>query len=459
MSRIKTIRTINVATASFPISLELSSRVEKYKIYGTKALSVDVHINPSGTPSEGMVVLIDYTATITTTTLVSRFGDYSFNIFSTKVPYSFLAKKCKIWCEYVNGTWSVFILPSIDSIPFNKLESLDLTDILDGSTLDADGTTGKMKIKTGGVTGTQLASGAVNLAIKIADYIITLAKLDALARGSIIVGNASNRPTAFDAKTSAQILIGDGSDLKSVPISGDITITAAGVVAIGAAKVLAAMIKSGELTNIHINAAAGIAFSKMAALAASEIPSISAGGVIQASGIASAYLNYINVSSPGTREVNKAIVVGPTGAIDALNIIALTLNSTLITATAAEINYLSGATSNIQDQIDAAFVKETYTTISGDTTATSADLKHVYYIETGGGAVNLTMPDATTVEAGFLVTIIQKGANAATMVAHAGQNIENKLGADVASLAASGNGGWFTVLCDGISLWKVQSTS
>jgi hypothetical protein len=71
----------------------------------------------------------------------------------------------------------------------------------------------------------------------LADGAVTLAKLDAIARGSVIVGGDGNAPTALDAKASGQILVGDGTDLKSVPVTGDVTIGATGETTIGAGKV------------------------------------------------------------------------------------------------------------------------------------------------------------------------------------------------------------------------------
>lgn len=74
---------------------------------------------------------------------------------------------------------------------------------------------------------------------------LTLAKMADLARGSVIVGGASNRPTAVDAKTSGRILVGDGTDLASVAVSGDVTLSSAGAVAIGAGKVTGEMLDTG----------------------------------------------------------------------------------------------------------------------------------------------------------------------------------------------------------------------
>lgn len=61
------------------------------------------------------------------------------------------------------------------------------------------------------------------------------------ARGDILRRGASAWER-LSAKDSAKILIGDGTDVVSVAVSGDVTISAAGAVTIGANKVLASML-------------------------------------------------------------------------------------------------------------------------------------------------------------------------------------------------------------------------
>lgn len=148
MSKLKTVKPIDVSTESFPVYLQLNSQVNTYKVHGTKVLSANAAISPSGTPVEGMVVLIDYTANVSSPVSSSRFGDYKLEVFGVKIPYSFLALKLKIWCEYHNSAWSVFMLPSIDSIPFIKIESIDPA-IIDTNSMSADGATGKFGVKDG----------------------------------------------------------------------------------------------------------------------------------------------------------------------------------------------------------------------------------------------------------------------------------------------------------------------
>ena len=59
MPRISSIKKVNIATASFPVALNLKSAVNRYKFYGTKTLSGNLAITASGTPSDGMEVHID----------------------------------------------------------------------------------------------------------------------------------------------------------------------------------------------------------------------------------------------------------------------------------------------------------------------------------------------------------------------------------------------------------------
>ena len=79
-------------------------------------------------------------------------------------------------------------------------------------------------------------SGDVTLAntgaVTIADDAVTTAKLANIAQGSILVGGALDAPTVYDAKTEGQILVGDGTDIASVAVSGDVTLAKTGAVTI-----------------------------------------------------------------------------------------------------------------------------------------------------------------------------------------------------------------------------------
>ena len=72
------------------------------------------------------------------------------------------------------------------------------------------------------VTADQLASSAVTTA-KVADDAITLDKMAGLARGKIIVGDASGNPVALALGSSGQVLKSDGTDLAFAAESGQTT--------------------------------------------------------------------------------------------------------------------------------------------------------------------------------------------------------------------------------------------
>jgi hypothetical protein len=60
--------------------------------------------------------------------------------------------------------------------------------------------------------------------------------LDGVTRGSIVLGKSTGTGV-LDASGDGNILIGDGDDLKSVSVSGDITITNTGVVSLALPKI------------------------------------------------------------------------------------------------------------------------------------------------------------------------------------------------------------------------------
>lgn len=63
---------------------------------------------------------------------------------------------------------------------------------------------------------------------------------DTLAQGSIYVGDASNETSELDAKGSGKILVGNGTTITSVSVSGDATLSSAGALSLAAGSVAAA---------------------------------------------------------------------------------------------------------------------------------------------------------------------------------------------------------------------------
>ena len=68
--------------------------------------------------------------------------------------------------------------------------------------------------------------------------------LENMTQGTIKVGGGSDAPTDLDAKTDGQILVGDGTDINSVAVSGDVALSNTGAVTIAANAVEGSMLNS-----------------------------------------------------------------------------------------------------------------------------------------------------------------------------------------------------------------------
>lgn len=139
-----------------------------------------------------------------------------------------------------DGTNSKTLSPAAvieaDSVGTSAIQNLAVTrgklaaDVIDGT-----------KLADNAVDSEHYTDGSIDTA-HIANDQVTNDKLANMTRGTIKVGGASDAPTDLNAKTNGYILVGDGEDVKSVAVSGDITLTNAGVTAVGAKKVTTAML-------------------------------------------------------------------------------------------------------------------------------------------------------------------------------------------------------------------------
>ena len=76
------------------------------------------------------------------------------------------------------------------------------------------------------------ATIAAGGALTIANDAVDNNKLANIAQGSVKVGGSSNAPTDLDASGDGKILVGDGTDINSVAVSGDVTLANNGAVTI-----------------------------------------------------------------------------------------------------------------------------------------------------------------------------------------------------------------------------------
>lgn len=79
---------------------------------------------------------------------------------------------------------------------------------------------------------------------------------EALAQGSIYIGNSSGLTSELSVKTDGGILLGNGTTAVVKTLSGDVTMTNAGAVTIGAKKVTTAKINDAAVTATQLGAAA-----------------------------------------------------------------------------------------------------------------------------------------------------------------------------------------------------------
>jgi hypothetical protein len=206
--------TVNVHVDKAP-SATLSSATTA-RIAGTVTLSGNFNVSPSGTPVKNTSVKILWEASVT-------LSGNSVVIFGETVPDQLSTKNFIAECIYDGAAWVVNILPDFAG--------------------------------TGIVDSHELANDAVSTA-KVADDAITNTKLANITRGSIKVGGASDAPTDLDAKTSGQILVGDGTDVVSVAVSGDATLSSVGALTIANSAVTTAKIDDGAVTPTKLSASA-----------------------------------------------------------------------------------------------------------------------------------------------------------------------------------------------------------
>jgi hypothetical protein len=197
-----------VVAAGGTVTIPVTTPISYIELYTAEAVTLlgNAAIASSGTPKSGTTIWVK--SNLTNLSLDS----FSFTLFGEPITKEvlentmFLAK-----CTYSETAvkWLVNVMPDFEG--------------------------------TGFIKGTHLVNGTVDTT-QIADDAITLAKLDDIARGSILLGGDSNTPSVRDFKTSGNIPIGNGTDVLSVPVSGDITISASGVTTIGAGVVEESML-------------------------------------------------------------------------------------------------------------------------------------------------------------------------------------------------------------------------
>ena len=160
MSILRSYAALTSGTISIPVDQTSAGSypvVADNIITGVVTLVGPLAISPSGTPTNGQNVNVIWNASVT-------LAGTNITIFGETVPDELAAKNFVAECVYDGAAWVVNILPDFAGVGI----------------VDSD----------------RLAASSVTTA-KIADNSVELAKMYELATGSVIFGNASNRPTAL----------------------------------------------------------------------------------------------------------------------------------------------------------------------------------------------------------------------------------------------------------------------
>jgi hypothetical protein len=110
------------------------------------------------------------------------------------------------------------------------------------------------------VDGANLTEADLDL---LATQMFYLAQENIDEAGSVSFADLDEFADSAVSTTDADILVSNGTEFDNVAVSGDITITNAGVTAIGASKVTSAMILNDEIVDADINSSAAIDATKI----------------------------------------------------------------------------------------------------------------------------------------------------------------------------------------------------
>ena len=211
MSILRSYAALTSGTISIPVDQASAGSypvVADNIITGTVTLTGGLVVSPIGTPMTGQRVIVTWNASVTP-------SGNTITIFYETVPTELAARNFVAECLWDGTAWVVNILPDFAGVGI----------------IGAD----------------RLAASSVTTA-KIADNSVELAKMYELATGSVIFGNASNRPTALSVADST-IVVGDSSTgLVSVAVSGDATLTKTGALTIANSAVTTAKIADDAVT-------------------------------------------------------------------------------------------------------------------------------------------------------------------------------------------------------------------
>jgi len=205
-------------------------------------------VDTSGTPADNDFAKFTDANTIEGRSIAETKSDLSLNNVENTAISTFAGTSNITTVGTISsGTWQGTAIASA-YIAADAITGAKIADDAIDSEHYTDGSIDTAHLADGSITAAKIADGTV-VAAEIADDAVTNAKLANITRGSIKVGGALDAPTDLDAKTDGQILVGDGTDINSVAVSGDVTLANNGAVTIAADAVTYAKIQNVSATN------------------------------------------------------------------------------------------------------------------------------------------------------------------------------------------------------------------
>jgi hypothetical protein len=198
--------------------LDVTKPYTKYVIGSpsTITLLADQEFIHSGTPTEGTTFYIEYLGNI-----ISNYsGGKTVSFFGVDLTDAQANSKCDITAIFTqSGIWNVIVRPDFSEQQMSKIISGQL-------------------IEDQSITANSLV-----------DYKITLNKLALLsAQGRMLISNVDKIIQELDVSGDGRLLIGTGTTLNSVPMSGDATITKTGAFTISNSAITTAKIANDNVT-------------------------------------------------------------------------------------------------------------------------------------------------------------------------------------------------------------------
>ncbi len=488
-----------------PITLNLASDTQTYWLSGSATLSSGFTVTVSGTPVDGMTLVLYYDGTSLTAgagiyvtvlgiALGSSTGGKTYTPPTPTVYYPYMTKKLMFVSKYKASTATWETRMYIDTTMTNWVGPGDIGDnLVDDVTTEIDSTVG-IQIKADGITNTHIKTSAAIAYTKLA-LTDSIVNADIKTSAAIAYSKLSLTNSILNADINASAAIAYTKlALTDSIVNADIKTTAAitysklvltnsvvnADIATGAAITYAKLSLTGSILNADINTSAAIAYSKLAltnSILNADINSSAAivysklsltGSILNADINASAAIAYSKLALTGSilnADIASAAAVAWTkmAALTASRVAVISAAGVIEAAAAVtpiELGYLSGVTSNIQTQLankgggGGAYTKSTTATIVLDATATS-----YYILDCTSNAISITLPNASLFTLGSSITVLRKftgGAFNITVSAFAGQSIDGPSAGPAGSYVMSGTTGETkTFLSNGVDQWVV----